>query len=154
MAHKEINDLQSENTRLKKLLVDSMSGSSLSPNSMGRVGINGPMNQNAQTTNFHHRNNECVDNLNDELEVWRSKFLSSCVLVDQLTKDNHDVKGTVYEAAEIIKDLKNTASLTQGQYENINEWLRKTNNMYMTYSSSTLPDSNFCGEDYLEDANS
>lgn len=148
MAEKEICDLQSENARLKKLFVDSMAGGS-APISTGIGAADGnstsSLGQNANIV--RHGNKECVDNLNDELEVSRSKFLSSCVLVDQLTTTNHHLNGTINEAAEIIRDLKNTASLTQEQYEHINGWLRKTNQT--SYSSFLEPDSNF-SQDYLD----
>lgn len=133
MAEKEISDLQTENTRLKKLLVDSIAGSPL--------GTASNPNSHRHTTNAHGVT-ESFDNLNDELEVWRSKFLSSCVLVEQLQTHNHDLYETISEASEIIKTLKSKASLTQQQYEGINEWLRKTKG----YPSKAHPDNSYNDE--------
>jgi hypothetical protein len=136
MAEKEVNEMQSENSRLKKLLVDSMTGtiSSSQPS---------PLNSNYANRNSH-RVNEPFDNLNDEIEVWRSKFLSSCVLVEQLSKDNQMLNGSINAASELLKDLKNTLPLTPSQYELINQWLRE--NKPSTMSSSFEADANYDNE--------
>lgn len=109
MAEKEVADLTVENARLKKLLVDSIAG----------------VKESELNANFESES-ENVGNLNDELGVLRSKFLSSCVLVEQLTKTGEESAELIAQAMELIRELKNgSAGLSQRQYEEINEWLRR-----------------------------
>jgi len=131
MFEKEVNELQTENSRLKRMLVDSLAGT---PTQTASI-----MNKNLANGNAH-RISESFDNLNDEIEVWRSKFLSSCVLVEQLNKDSHTLNQTVQSAAEILTDLKHSLSLTPKQYESVNEWFRQAKPLIRTVS---LPDSNY-----------
>jgi len=126
MAEKEILDLQSENAKLKKLLLDSMT---VSTNSSTNASY-------ADNGNSNHDQKESFDNLTDEIEVWRSKFLSSCVLVEQLTRDNQMLNDSINFACEVLQDLKNTLPLTPLQYEVVSEWLRKNRMMSTSFGSS------------------
>jgi len=116
IAEKDNNDLHKENTRLKKLLVDSLSGDIIP----GRASdhLNG-------STVHPGANNESVDALSNEIEVWRSKFLSSCVLVDQLTRENGSLHDAVGSAANILKEIKLASSLSPEHFEEVNAWLRQ-----------------------------
>jgi len=111
IAEKDNHELHKENVRLKKLLVDSLSGD-LYHHSVNDGDLGSPST------------NESVDALSNEIEVWRSKFLSSCVLVEQLTRENGVLNDSIGCAVNIFRDLKLSSSLTQTQYEEINAWLR------------------------------
>jgi hypothetical protein len=108
MAEKDISELQAENTRLKRLFVDSMSGPAYPQQASA------PTNSSITT--------ESYDNLADEIEVWKSKFLSSCVLVDQLSKENQDLKASSAVAVQLYRDIKDTTNLTPELFEQINSW--------------------------------
>jgi len=116
---KDISELQSENARLKKLLVDSMSGSrqvlqthemGLDPFSLGPEGNSSSIS-------------ESFDNLSDEIEVWRSKFMSSCILVEQLNSENRALRGNESTASQLFRDIKDNATLTPELFQQINQWL-------------------------------
>lgn len=121
IAEKDNDYLHRENMKLKKLLVDSLSGdilhgrSDVNSDNIGGISVN-----------------DSVDNLSSEIEVWRSKFLSSCVLVEQLTRENGALNESVGTAANILKDIKLYSSLSPTHFEKVNIWL-KTNRP--TYSS-------------------
>lgn len=137
IAEKDISDLQAENARLKKLMVDSMTGT---------VGSDTSYN-----TSGEPLGTESFDNLNDEIEVWRSKFLSSCVLVDQLSKENRDMKMQISAAANLFREIKNTAGLTPGLYDQINYWLNRNAlgiNQFDYNYNSTNNDGNSNDYDY------
>lgn len=110
MAEKDILELQTENIRLKRLFIDSIAG---------------PVNPQQSDPTNSTITVESFDNLADEIEVWRSKFLSSCVLVEQLTKENQDLKGSGTSAIDLFREIKNTASLTPILYEQINSWIHQ-----------------------------
>ncbi|ODN03178.1 hypothetical protein Ocin01_03503 [Orchesella cincta] len=114
IAEKDNHDLHKENIRLKKLLVDSLSGD------LYHSMTDGDLVSSSNTAST----NESVDTLSNEIEVFRSKFLSSCVLVEQLTRENGVLNDAMGCATNIFRDLKLTGSLTSTQYEEINAWLR------------------------------
>ncbi|CAL8118826.1 unnamed protein product [Orchesella dallaii] len=122
IADKDNHELHKENIRLKKLLVDSLSGD-----------LYHSMTDDLGSASHAASTNESVDALSNEIEVWRSKFLSSCVLVEQLTRENGVLNEGLGSATNIFRDLKMTGSLTSTQYEEINAWLR------VNRTSSTPP---------------
>lgn len=109
IAEKDNYDLHKENIRLKKLLVDSLSGDVIH-----------------DSTRPNPSTNESVDALSNEIEVWRSKFLSSCVLVEQLTRENGVLNEAVGSATTILKDVKLSSSLPQDVFDSVNAWIRST----------------------------
>ncbi|CAG7713019.1 unnamed protein product [Allacma fusca] len=120
---KDINELRTENTRLKKMLVDSLSGFGSPPSADVTQAVQRSIQIDANGSSM----SESVDNLSDEIEVWRSKFLSSCVLVEQLTKENQDWKRRVNSAADLFRETKQNADvvLTPVLFDKINTWLHQ-----------------------------
>ena len=124
IQEKDITELRNENTRLKKMLVDSLAGFG-SPPSSSSVVFSPGAHPSFQLGSNGNSFSESVDNLTDEIEVWRSKFLSSCVLVEQLTKENQEWKSRSSSAAELFREIKHTSevSLTPLLFNKINSWL-------------------------------
>jgi len=108
MSEKDIQDLRIENARLKRLLVDTLSGSPQ---------VQAPQGAGA------NRMQDSVDSLSNEIQVWRSKFLSSCVLVEYLTKEKEDLLHVTARALELFKEIKATVDLTPELYEGMRTWI-------------------------------
>lgn len=113
ISEKDNDELHKQNVRLKKLLVDSLAGDILH-HGMAHKDADGAV----MTTS------ESEDTLSNEIEVWRSKFLSSCVLVEQLTKENGVLNDAIGAAGSILKDIKLSSTLAPAHYERVNTWLR------------------------------
>jgi len=110
ISEKDIQELRTENARLKRLLVDTLSGSYEVPVADA---------QSAKANKMQ----ESVESLSNEIQVWRSKFLSSCVLVEQLTKEKEDLVRATGGAAELFKEIKANVDLTPELYNSLREWI-------------------------------
>jgi len=113
VAEKDVIEIRNENIRLKKMLVDTLSGG---PPIRSEEFLSG---------NDAHLTSEKADNLADNIEVWRSKFLSSCILVEQLSKENQQHHEHFKTALEIFRAMKHEGSLSSAQFEAVNNWMRK-----------------------------